>query len=328
MEKTIEKLGGALKFLLYQWLVVVLKLVRRCCRARKRQQQEKRDVPRRIRRASKNKCVPLRHRAYHRPDPMIYSQYYLMKKGLAVTWDNPDIQLYLNGVAVSSAVLQPATQYEIRARCWNASYDAPVVGMPVRFSYLSFGAGSASNFIGVTSVSLGVIGGSDNPNYASVPWKTPAAAGHYCIQVKLEWNDDINPENNLGQENTNVIEATSPAIFDFQVRNSEVEGHRYHLETDAYTLPPMLDCAEMRNLGARKAEVIRARNNRDHHPVPPGWVVQAAPALFGLAPGEEKMVQVTVTPPDDFAGDQPINFNVFDERQVLVGGVTVIVRKN
>ena len=254
---------------------------------------------------------------------MIYSQGYLMKQGLGVTWDNPDIQLYLGGVAVSSHALQPGTEYEIRARCWNASYDAPVVGMPVRFSYLSFGAGGASNFIGLASVSLGVIGGSDNPNYASVLWKTPAAAGHYCIQVKLEWNDDINPENNLGQENTNVVEVSSPAIFEFQVRNSEAQAHRYHLETDAYTIPPMLDCAELRKLGARKAEVIRARNSRGNHPVPPGWAIEAVPALFGLAPAEEKTVKVTVTPPDDFVGEQPINFDVFDERQVLVGGVTV-----
>ena len=33
---------------------------------------------------------------------MIYDQYYLTGLGLAVTWDNPDIQLYLNGSPVSS----------------------------------------------------------------------------------------------------------------------------------------------------------------------------------------------------------------------------------
>jgi hypothetical protein len=30
---------------------------------------------------------------YKRPDPLIYSQAYLMARGLAVTWDNPDIWL-------------------------------------------------------------------------------------------------------------------------------------------------------------------------------------------------------------------------------------------
>ena len=34
---------------------------------------------------------------YKRPDPMIYSQYYLASKGIAVTWDNPDIQLFDGG---------------------------------------------------------------------------------------------------------------------------------------------------------------------------------------------------------------------------------------
>ena len=30
---------------------------------------------------------------YKRPDPLIYSQYYFMARGFAVTWDNPDISL-------------------------------------------------------------------------------------------------------------------------------------------------------------------------------------------------------------------------------------------
>lgn len=328
MKKLIKIIGIGLSFLLYKWLVVVLELVARLRRACKRKELDKREVPRRIRKASKSKCVPIRHPNYHRPDPMIYSQDYLMKKGLAVTWDNPDIQLFLNGNPVSSSALQPGTLYEIRARCWNASYDAPVVGMPVRFSFLDFGAGTVSNPIGHTFISLGVIGGSDNPNFASVGWKTPSVAGHYCIQVRLEWGDDINPDNNLGQENTNVVEAQSPAVFDFKVRNQDRRPHRFRIEPDVYTLPAVMDCDELRKLGPRREEMIRQRHGRRNYPVPPGWNIQYDAETFDLAPGNERTVNVKVDPPASFKGRQPINFNVFDERQLLTGGVTVIIQKS
>jgi len=59
---------------------------------------------------------------------MIYSQFYLMSKGVAITWDNPDIQLFDGGgVGVASHALTPSTPYEIRARIWNGSTDAPAV---------------------------------------------------------------------------------------------------------------------------------------------------------------------------------------------------------
>src|SRR5687768_7419882 len=43
---------------------------------------------------------------YIRPDPLIYSQHYLAAQGLAVTWDNPDIQLYDAGTPVASHELE------------------------------------------------------------------------------------------------------------------------------------------------------------------------------------------------------------------------------
>lgn len=327
MKKLFKILTIGLSFLSYKWLLVIVDLIKRKCRAKEQKQKEKKDIPRRIRKASKSKCVPIRHPNYHKPDPMIYSQYYLMKQGLAVTWDNPDIQLYLNGLAVSSHSLQPDTEYEIVARCWNASYYAPVVGMPVKFTYLDFGAGAISKFIGQSFLSLGVIGGSDNPNYAKVLWKTPSA-GHYCIQAKLEWMDDKNPDNNLGQENTDVVMANSPAMFDFKVRNDDTNEHRFRVEADVYTIPPVMDCLEMKKLGEGKKKIIQDRNSRKNYPVPSDWSIHYDEASFELDPTVEKNVKVTVTPPDNFRGKQPINFNVFDERNLLTGGVTVIIQKN
>ncbi len=40
---------------------------------------------------------------------MIYDQWYLMSLGIALTWDNPDIQLFKGGVRVSSDSLDPDT---------------------------------------------------------------------------------------------------------------------------------------------------------------------------------------------------------------------------
>ena len=56
---------------------------------------------------------------------MTYTQRYLREQGLAVTWDNPDIQLYREGVAVSSTLLEAGTEYEIGAQIWNNSTSVP-----------------------------------------------------------------------------------------------------------------------------------------------------------------------------------------------------------
>ena len=84
--------------------------------------------------SSPRSCVPINEPAFVRPDPLIYDQYYLTSLGLSVTWDNPDIQLYLNGAPVASTQLEAGTTYEVAAQIWNNSTDAPVVNMPVAFS--------------------------------------------------------------------------------------------------------------------------------------------------------------------------------------------------
>ena len=60
-------------------------------------------LPGRAARGSDLNCNPVRHPSYRKPDPLIYDQYFLMSLGLAVTWDNPDIELRRGGVTVSSS---------------------------------------------------------------------------------------------------------------------------------------------------------------------------------------------------------------------------------
>lgn len=328
MKKIIKFFLTAFSYLLYKWLIVIIDLIKKIFKARAKKKKDKEDIPRRIRKAYKGECIPIRHPNYHRPDPMIYSQFYLMKNGLAVTWDNPDIQLFQNGLPIPSHALQPDTEYEVVARCWNLSYDAPVVGMPVKFTYQDFGAGTSNNKIGQTAVNLGVIGGSDNPSFAKVKWKTPSIAGHYCIQAKLEWSDDKNPENNLGQENVKVVEIHSPAFFDFKTKNESKREHRYHIEADVYTIPPILPCNENREVASRKKEIIISRNSRENYPIPDDWKIEYDEESFVLNAGAEQTIKVTVTPPDNFIGSKPFNFNVFDEENVFIGGVTITITKN
>jgi hypothetical protein len=265
---------------------------------------------------------------YKRPDPMIYSQYYLMAQGLAVTWDNPDIQLYDGAMPVSSHALAPGRAYTIRARIWNGSVDAPAVNVLVRFSYLTFGAGTVKHFIGQTLVDVPVKGAAGLPALAEQVWITPPTPGHYCLQVELAWPDDANPNNNLGQENVDVKPLNSPrATFTFTLRNDSAFRRRIRLVADGYRVPPRDPCAERPPAGGEPGRPQErdpyARHRPGANPVPPGWQVAYLPGnAIELGPGEEQIVTIDVTAPDGFVGRQAINVNALDGA-TLVGGVTV-----
>jgi hypothetical protein len=302
-------------------------IVVRICRRRR--------LPGRLRKTPLSRCVPISDPAYKRPDPLIYDQYYLMSSGLAVTWDNPDIQVLRGGLAVSSQALLPDTDYEVVARIWNGSTEAPVVGLPVMFSYLSFGIGTTSHPIAATVVDLGVKGGPQHPAFASVPWRTPQAAGHFCLQASFTWADDVNPNNNLGQENVQVLTAQSPAAGAFALRNSLRRRASYRFEADAYAPPPRPPCSDRgapldlrRYRGRRSPDAIDRRppgHDRAEHPLPDGWSIAFEPDRPVLEPGQEATIAVTVTPPAGFTGTQAINVHAFDG-DGLAGGVTLKIR--
>ena len=294
---------------------------------------------------------------------MIYSQGYLMSLGLAVTWDNPDITLEkVTGPlqpnappdpakTVASHALKADTEYDVLARVWNGSTAAPVVGLPVRFRFLSFGVGTQSQAIGDATTDLGVKGGPGCPAFARVRWKTPATPGHYCIQALLDWFDDLNPANNLGQENTNVGTAQSPALFTFKLRNPREERQPFRFVADAYTLGEPGPCSRperkrqkverdsrwQKALDERRPPVagrpetlitpeLPPRHLFGAHPLPEGWLVAIEPEAPVLAAGQEIDVEVAITPPADFSGTQTINVHAFDALG-LAGGVTLQVAK-
>jgi hypothetical protein len=276
----------------------------------------------RQRKAAKTRCVPIQDPAYVRPDPLIYSQRYLAEHGLNYSWDNPDIKLFLGTTPVNAHELAPSTTYEVVVRVWNGSMDCPLVMMPVHLSYLSFGVGTVSHAIATAPVDVGVKGGVNNPAFVTIPWTTPAAPGHYCLQALLDPHEDLDFTNNLGQHNTDVAAAQSPATFSFALRNDTHLERTYWFTTDSYVLGDPVPCDDER--AKRSAE----ERHHNEAPLPPGWTVEVAPATPTLPPDAEISVVARVTPPDGFTGKQTINvhthYREYHEDH-LAGGVTITV---
>jgi len=314
----VKALQFALQTLAYGWAIGLYNLARIICELLKqgwrRVHHGTGPTPR--------TCVPINDPAFVRPDPLIYDQYYLSSLGLAVTWDNPDIQLYLNGAPVSSSQLQPGTTYEVVAQIWNNSTEAPVVNMLVAFSFLEFGVGTVSIPIGTTRIDLGVKGGANCPAFARMLWTTPTTPGHYCLQVLLQPADDSNTQNDLGQENTDVGTAHSSAAFVLTLRNNTENSHSYKFSVDAYT-PGTPDPCNGSGNPEEDRRVRLARHRRGSHPVPAGWQVRIDPEAPFLAPGQSIPITVTATPPGGFSGNQTLDVNAFHEGGELAGGVTV-----
>jgi hypothetical protein len=319
-----------LKTLVYQWVVFAANMLKRFAKAFKGYCRYLK-LPHPDQDHAGQQCGTITAPAFHRPDPCIYSQAYLLSLGLPVTWDNPDIVLKRNGVVATETELLPNTEYEIDATIWNNSYEAPVIGLKVIFSYLSFGIATTSTYMGTTFINLGVKGGPNHPALATMLWTTPATPGHYCIQVTLVWIDDANPNNNLGQNNTDVVAAHSPAVFHFQLRNDTKTSNTYTFQVDTYSIPDLPDCGGPVPVDNREPFVQRLRriqsiHNRANYPIPAGWTFVITPAPVALAPNDEVDVAVSVEPPATFTGKLPFNVNaVYDGK--YAGGVSLFVTK-
>jgi hypothetical protein len=287
-------------------------------------------------------CLDLPPGVHVRADPMIYDQYYLMAQGLAVTWDNPDIQIYDSaGNVVIGEALSANTDYKVVARIWNNSYAAPAAGLPVHLSYLSFGIGIVSTPVGATIVDLGVKGSTQCPAFAEFEWHTPSVPGHYCLQAVLVWPDDANPANNLGQKNTQVGAMHSPATFVVPVHNDAAVRRQFDLEADMYQLPTLTRCGEE---NARVNATNRAKKDRyaesqarwdatlrtqayGMFPVSDAWRVSITPSSLDLEPNQTSQVVVEIQNTVAYTGTQPFNVHGFATPptgpRALVGGVTL-----
>ena len=320
---------------------LLLLLLRRACE-RKRQYGDKQPMH----------CLPIPAGVYLRPDASIYSQSYLMSLGMAVTWDNPDVHLTdaLNNV-VGSHSLKPSTPYTVTATIHNRSNDAPALDMPVVFRLFSFGVGGGTvQEIGSVKVDLPVRGAPGEPAEASVTWTTPAALGHYCIQIEAVVPDDANPLDNIGQHNT-VIQGVSagralhlivPIRNALQgVRTFAIRHHSYHLPAEAIV---------RRGLGGRRRDAavadvrietsgegretdeslqrrVVAANRAEFFASPPEWAAAVSAGRVTLEAEGTTEVEFTATVPASAPAGSRQLFHVSvteESTERPIGGVTAI----
>jgi len=174
------------------------------------------------RRSGGDVCIYIPDRIINRPDPCIYSQFLLMKLGQPVTWDNPDVRIFLAGVEQNTYDLTVNTEYDVTITVHNSSRDIPALGTLVDVRWIEFGAGAQIRHPIAVSVA-------DVPVWpatatVAVKWRTPATPGHFCIEVQLTHPDDGNPTNNLGWNNTQVKAAASTVDVPIRIFNSYVAG--------------------------------------------------------------------------------------------------------
>lgn len=284
-----------------------------------------------------------------RPDVYIYSQKWLLAHGIAVTWDNPDIQLYRkqDGQLVNSYQLQPDTEYDIIARIHNRSINGPAFGVKVDFSLRHWGInGLEIQPIGQTKVDVSVLGGSINPADAKITWKTPSAPGHYCIVASLNPPDDLDVGDNEGQENTQVVDVTpGDPEFIIPVFNLDKKRHRYKIIGDSYKLPkkpiPYITTTpdtpkeqtvsrqarqrkvvlgfvnpentriinEQKRKEAQLARVIDA-NRIGKFPIPTTWRPKFSATEITIPPGERGDISFSFHVPDEALDGQIQEFNL------------------
>jgi hypothetical protein len=164
-------------------------------------------------------CVVVPGRVIDKPDPCIYDQFLLMQLNQPVTWDNPDVSIFLNGVEQYTYNLTVSTEYDVEITVHNSSRDRPATGTTVAVRWIEFGAGGQVRHPVATLTA-------DVPTWpgtrvVSAKWTTPATPGHYCIEVELAHPDDGNPSNNRGWNNTQVYAAHSPAAVPIRIFNTQ-----------------------------------------------------------------------------------------------------------
>jgi hypothetical protein len=169
--------------------------------------------------------LPLPEDVMRRPDPCIYSQFYLMEQNLPVTWNNPDIWLTAattpDLIEADSYHLKANNLYFVNVRVHNASTDA-ALGVRVRLLYRPWSFNSPD----LVPVEIDLNGNEvirtvNVPGMGSVitrfNWITPnnpanGESSHWCIQAHLFHPMDTNIKNNLGQENTQVYNVSNKRL--------------------------------------------------------------------------------------------------------------------
>lgn len=281
------------------------------------------------RRKTGDRCVYFPERVINRPDPCIYDQFLLMQLGRPVTWDNPDIAIFSNGVEQYTYGLTVDTIYDVVIQVHNSSAEKDAPGTQVAVRWVEFGAGGQSRHHIADLVA-------DVPVWPGVrevhtQWRTPATPGHYCVEVELWHPNDGNPANNLGWNNTVVQTAASEVQFPFRVFNRWVDEQPPRLpahERDDRRPPPW-NLVELVFDSYVFTDAIGEEVDPDQMfaPRPPAWPARLEPQAFHFAPEETyRDVLLIVDAPDDAVGAERFNVSAHQGGAPL-GGVTVVVER-
>ncbi len=180
------------------------------------------------------------------PEPYIYSQWDPLTWHLAGqvrTYNNPCIQLYEVSRSTPTATISTLTtvsshqlilgqEYLVNVTVWNSGIQEATHTM-VNLSFAHWGAGvpwtkiDSPQYVDVDPASNPFDPSTHGYAFAYFTW-FPSYLGHQCLRANISLTSDINPRNNEGQENADVLEAHSPAITEFVIGNpTEDAGYPY-----------------------------------------------------------------------------------------------------
>jgi len=277
-------------------------------------------------------CVYFPEKVSNRPDPCIYAQFFLMQLGHPVTWDNPDVSIFLKGVEQYTYGLTVDTEYDVLVTVHNASKDKPALGTNVDIRWIEFGAGGPIRHpIDNVTTDVPLWPGT---SVVKTKWRTPATPGHYCIEVQLSHSNDANPANNLGWNNTQVFAAASEARTSIRIFNRWVGGPPKTARSKATAVEPdpsrapwnlveiTFDSYLFKDAYGRDVDAAAMFAER-----PPAWPTRVEPRLFHFAPDETyRDVELIVDAPNG-PGDAE-KFNVTARQGgIPLGGVTITITR-
>lgn len=263
-------------------------------------------------------CIKVPDGQRPRPDPYIYSQEWLMKRGFAVTWENPDFTIFdMSGNVVGSSELAPATTYRIEITIHNTSPMA-ALNTKVHLTIHPFGIqtgaiwGSATNTLDIPAVGF---------NRTDFTWDTPNDTGHICLIATIFHIDDANPLNNVGQHNADIIRGGDTKKLSFKMQNLSKARQRVVFAYDTYSLPvEPLHAKSMQERRSREyLKRLQSLNSRASHTVEQGNLLKGTGNEMVLEPGTEMDIEVDQ---GFFTNNTTLNINAFSGDQVLLGGVT------
>jgi hypothetical protein len=275
-------------------------------------------------------CVYIPERVSNRPDPCIYSQFMLMELHMPVTWENPDVSIFLGGVKQYTYNLTANTEYDVVITVHNSSHDKEARGTHVSVRWIEFGAGGQIRHpVDELVIDVPVWPGVST---VSTSWRTPATPGHYCIEVQLSHPKDANLANNLGWNNTQVYAAASRAKIPIRIFNRWLEPPRGVIRKQGRE-----EAENRREVSWNLVEVtfdsyiFHDAYGKDADPVAmfgpraPAWPASVEPRIFHFSPGETyRDVTLIVDAPD--GPSQSEKFNVTAHQGgIPLGGVTVMV---